>query len=127
MRIRTAYSFKAAAGKIEDVMGRLVECGYEAAPITDRNSTFGYVRWDKLAKKKKLKPIFGIEIAVVEDLAAPKPILDYWTFVAIEEIKQLNILFETARIKGKLVALQKRLLQDQPSLLIHEQGAVYSP
>jgi hypothetical protein len=95
-RIRTGFSFRAAVGKIEDVMARLVECGYPAAPITDRASTFGFVKWSKLAKANNLKPVFGIELAVTETLREKKQTLDYWTFIAKDSLIPIHDLFELA-------------------------------
>ena len=65
LKVRTGYSFRQAAGKLEEVMDRLQEIGSEYAPITDRASTFGFYRWSKLAKERGLKPVFGVELGVV--------------------------------------------------------------
>jgi DNA-directed DNA polymerase III PolC len=96
IRVRTGYSFRSAAGGIEDVMSRLQECDYPAAPITDRSSTFGWVKWSKLAKKNGLKPVFGVELAVTDSIHAKKPAVDYWTFIAHDSLRPLNQLIETA-------------------------------
>lgn len=96
MRIRTGYSFHTAFGHIEDVMARLKEIGWSCAPITDRNSTFGFNRWAKLVQKNSLKPIFGVELAVAEKLGEKKPTVDFWTFVAIDDIAPLNDLIAVA-------------------------------
>lgn len=77
-------------------MNRIIECGYTAAPITDRASTFGFSRWSKLSEKHKLKPVFGLELAVTESISAKKPIVDYWTFIAKDDILPLHKLFELA-------------------------------
>ena len=95
-RIRTGFSFRSAVGKLEDVMARLIECGYAAAPITDRASTFGWARWAKLAEKNNLKPVFGVELAVTESIHAKKPIVDYWTFIAKGDITPINDLLNLA-------------------------------
>lgn len=96
MRIRTGYSFRVAAGMIEDVMSRVQETGMEYAPISDRASTFGFNRWTKLAKKAGLKPIYGVEIAVTPSLNAKKPVVDYWTFFAQDDIRVINELLHLA-------------------------------
>jgi DNA polymerase III alpha subunit len=90
MRIRTGYSFRTAAGHLNDVMSRLQECGYPVAPISDRCSTFGFNRWTKLAKKAGLKPLYGVELAVVPKLGESKPIIDYWTFFAKHDLRSLH-------------------------------------
>ena len=94
--IRTGYSFRVAVGKLDDVMSRLVECEYPAAPICDRASMFGFVRWSKLSKKNNQKPVFGVELGVCDSLNAKKPIIDYWTFIAKDSLVPINKLFELA-------------------------------
>lgn len=101
-RIRTGYSFRTAAGKLEEVMDRLIEAGYAYAPVTDRASAFAWVRWDKLAKKKGLKPVFGIELAVnIGEGQEKRPTVDYWTFIAKDDLLPLNQLFELATTQFK--------------------------
>lgn len=96
MRVRTGYSFRSAVGSIEAVMDRVVEVGMKAAPISDRASTFGWVRWKKLAAKRGLRPIFGVELAVTDSINAPRPISDYWTFFAIDAVESVNNLITLA-------------------------------
>lgn len=96
LRIRTGYSFRAATGHLSEVMDRLKEVGATAAPITDRASAFGWVRWSKLADKAGLKPVFGVELAVTNSINADKPVVDYWTFLAISSVAPINRLVELA-------------------------------
>jgi DNA polymerase III alpha subunit len=99
LKVRTGYSFRSAAGHLEEVMSRLVECGSTVAPITDTSSTFGWARWDKLAKKNGLKPVFGVELAVSRPGLDKKPAIDYWTFLAKEDIGAVNRLVELATLQ----------------------------
>jgi DNA polymerase III alpha subunit len=115
IRVRTGYSFRTAAGMIEDVMARLKECEYPAAPITDRASTFGWAKWSKLSKKSGLKPVFGVELAVTESIHAKKPAVDYWTFVAGDSVTEIN----------RLVELATQQFRYEP-LLTYEQAAAAS-
>lgn len=96
MRIRTGYSFRNAAGMIGEVMDRLEEINLGVAPITDRASAFGWVRWSKLAKERGLRPIFGVELAVTENRMAKKPVFDHWTFFPKDDLEALNLLIELA-------------------------------
>jgi len=96
MRIRTGYSFRTAVGSVENVMSRVKELGWDAAPISDRASTFGYVKWRKEAKKAGLRPVYGVELGVTDSLSAKKPAIDHWTFWAIDDLKYLNLLVEKA-------------------------------
>lgn len=96
IRIRTGYSFRTAVGSIEDVLARLKEIGSPVAPITDRESTFGFVRWAKAAKKAELKPIYGVELACCPELGLNRPPADMWTFLAIDELEPLHKLIALA-------------------------------
>ncbi len=94
--IRTGYSLRRAFGHLDDVMKRLIECEATAAPIADTCTTFGFVKWAKLCKKNNIKPVFGVEIAVASDLENKKPVLDYWSFMAIDSLRPLNDLIKLA-------------------------------
>lgn len=102
MRIRTGFSFKTAVGHLEEVADRLVEIGWKVAPISDRMSTFGFARWTKLVEKKGLRPVYGVELPVVPELGAKKPIVDYWTFFAKDELRELHAVVELATAQGGL-------------------------
>lgn len=96
MRVRSGYSFRQAVGSLEDVMARIVELGWPIAPLADRASTFGWVRWKKLAEKNGKVPVFGVELAVTDSINAKRPTSDYWTFYAIDDIEGINRLVELA-------------------------------
>lgn len=68
LKVRTEYSFRYVYGPIEKVVMKLKETGCEAAAITDRSSTYGHVQWSKYCKKYGIKPIFGVELAFIEDV-----------------------------------------------------------
>ena len=62
IRTRTEYSFRKAYGPINN----LVEIAGEAMGIVDA-VTWGHVAFNNACKKAGVKPIFGVEIAIVED------------------------------------------------------------
>ncbi|MEE8263238.1 MAG: DNA polymerase III subunit alpha [Gammaproteobacteria bacterium] len=95
-RIRTGYSFRSAVGKIDDVIARLKVCDYPAAPITDRSSAFGWVKWARLCAQNNMRPVFGVELAVTSSLGTKKPTVDYWTFIAHDDVKFINHLISLA-------------------------------
>ena len=110
MRIRTGFSFRTAVGHLEDVMSRIKEIGWNVAPISDRCSTFGFVDWTELAIKNNLRPLYGVELAVVPELGASKPVIDYWTFFAKKSLKDLH----------ELIAIATGHPGKEPSLLYSE-------
>ena len=100
--IRTGYSFKTAIGHFDEVLSRLIETGWTAAPIADRNSTFGFNRWAKAASKAGLKPVFGVELGVVTEFGQKRPASDYWTFLALDDIKTINdIVYQATSNPGR--------------------------
>lgn len=96
LKVRTGYSFRAAAGKIESVLDRLQELGHSHAPITDRASTFGFYRWKKACEARGMTPVFGVELAVTASINAKKPSADHWTFVARDSLEPINRLMTLA-------------------------------
>lgn len=105
MRTRTGYSFKHAVGHLDEVADRLAAIGWSVGPMTDRLSTYGYVKWTKVCEKKGLRPIYGVELPVVADLNDKKSPADYWTFIAKEEVRYINRLVGLATSQGKFPAL----------------------
>lgn len=106
---RSGYSFHTAIGHVDEVLSRLVEIGATQAPLTDRCSTFGFIKWTKAAKKLNLRPLYGVELAVVPEFSA-KPIIDHVRFMAIDSLAPLN----------ELIGLATSNPGKEPSLLYHE-------
>lgn len=99
---RTGYSFRFAVGKLDDVMGRLKAIGHTTAPIADRMSTFAYARWAKAARKAGLRPIFGVELPVTPDPKEANPSIDWWTFLAMDDVGVINqLIWEATRAHTK--------------------------
>jgi DNA polymerase III alpha subunit len=105
MRIRTGYSFRQAVGHIEEALDGIKRMGLPFAPITDRASTFGFVRWSKLCKKNDIKPVFGVELAVTDEPESKKPSFDYWTFVAKSSLVPVHEALELATAQFRYEAL----------------------
>lgn len=96
IRVRTGYSFRTAVGALEAVAARLKQINAPVWPITDRASTFGFTRWNKLAGKSGKRPLFGVELAVTPSINEKKPTVDYWTFLAKQDIAEVNRLVQLA-------------------------------
>src|SRR3954466_13918942 len=68
LKVRTEYSFRTVYGPVDKVTERLKMLGCHSAAITDRSSTFGHVQWSRACKAAGIKPIFGVELAFIEDV-----------------------------------------------------------
>lgn len=64
LRNRTEFSFGYAVGRLNNVL-MAQEAGAHAG-ICDRHGTWGHVRWSKECKATGHKPLFGVELALVE-------------------------------------------------------------
>ena len=121
VRVRTGYSFRMAVGRIEDVIDRIKEMGWKAAPITDTASTFGWVKWSKLCKKNDIKPVFGVELAVSRSINEKKPSVDYWTFIAKDSLVPLHELVSLATSQFRyqpVISVEQALERDDVFIIM---------
>lgn len=63
LRTRTEFSFRAAYGKIEDI----IASQGQFVAITDKGNTFGHVPFYKECKQQGKRPILGVELTFVQD------------------------------------------------------------
>ena len=99
LRLRTAFSFRHAAGKLEEIANRLQENKATIAPITDRGSAFGWANWTKVCDKAGIRPIYGVELAVTtaHNRANDKRLnADHFTFLAKKDLTEINRLINLA-------------------------------
>jgi len=95
LRNRTEHSYRTAYGKLERVLDHQQA---KAAGIVDRHGTWGHVRWSKACKAKGIKPIFGVELAVVADMEVrEKQPANFMSFLArnnsgLKELYELTSL-----------------------------------
>ena len=59
--IRTEYSFKEVFYHLEQAIDDSIAGGHDSICIMD-NTTFGYVKFEKLCREKGVKPIFGLRL-----------------------------------------------------------------
>ena len=64
LKVRTEYSFRKAFGSVKNIVEN---CQENSIAITDFGGTWGHVAFSQVCKKFGKKPIFGVELAVVED------------------------------------------------------------
>ncbi|MBT2392467.1 DNA polymerase III subunit alpha [Streptomyces sp. ISL-1] len=69
VHVASGYSARYGASHPEDLVERAAERGMSALALTDRNTVTGVVRFAKAAMKHGIRPVFGIDLAVVPLLA----------------------------------------------------------
>lgn len=88
LKCRTEYSFRTAYGRIEQILER------GGVGICDRNGTWGHVQFAKAAKRKGIKPVFGVELACVEDATLREKQPANWMSFLAKNNKGLKELYE---------------------------------
>lgn len=64
----TTYSFLDGYGTPEQLAKRLKILGRTACAITDHGNVFGHVKYQKIMKANDIKPIFGCEFYIVDNI-----------------------------------------------------------
>src|SRR5215510_9315282 len=98
VKIRTGYSFRHAVGLPDEIVDWASQQAWPGLAIADTGA-FGWVRWAKACKKRDIKPVFGLELAVAlqeGSLHVGKPVTDMCTFIAKNTVEPLSNLFHTA-------------------------------
>ncbi|GIW66299.1 MAG: DNA-directed DNA polymerase [Candidatus Parcubacteria bacterium] len=71
LHVHTHYSLLDGLAKIDNLIKRAVELGYDSLAITDHGNLYGVIEFYKLCKKNNIKPIIGVEAYL-----APRKITD---------------------------------------------------
>jgi DNA polymerase III alpha subunit len=116
--IKTGYSFRVAAGHLPDVISRIKEIDWTVAPMADRCSTYGFTRWTKLCEKEGLRPVYGVELGVTQELGAKKQTLDFWQFLAVDSLRPLHdLIYQATGNPGRLPSLTYEQALAAPGLI----------
>ena len=67
LRAHSHYSLLQALPKVDDLVKKALEYGYNALAITDTNNMYGAIEFYKECKKKGIKPILATEIEIIYD------------------------------------------------------------
>lgn len=71
LNIKTEYSFGHVYGHIDNIINKVSKMANYAG-IADIDNTFGHVKWSKACQEYKIKPIFGVQLAVVNSISQIK-------------------------------------------------------
>lgn len=66
----STYSFLDGFGTPGQIVARITDLGFKAHAITDHGNTFGHAAYEKATKATGIKPIFGCEFYIVDDMYA---------------------------------------------------------
>jgi DNA polymerase-3 subunit alpha len=66
----STFSFLDGYGTPEQIAQRIKELGHSSCAITDHGNVFAHVPWQKACRNAGIKPIFGCEFYVCDDMTA---------------------------------------------------------
>ena len=102
LRIRTEFSFGETFASIKSTVARLSEMGVKAAGIVD-TGTWGHVQWSVACRAAGITPMFGVQIAVVDQLDSPdRPAMWFLAISAagLKELYHFSSLAERQAVRG---------------------------
>lgn len=68
LHAHSTYSMLDGYGKIEQIVERYIELGRNAGTVSDHGNIFAHVPFEQKMRKAGLKPIFGCEFYIVQDM-----------------------------------------------------------
>ena len=73
LHLHSQYSLLDGAIRLKDLYPRLHEFGMSSVALTDHGNMFGAVDFYKGARKAGIKPIFGVETYICNDMSKKEP------------------------------------------------------
>ena len=99
LKLKTQYSFRHSFGTIPEVLDCLDTTKY--AGICDRSGTWGHREWAKECKKRNIKPLFGVELAIVENMEKrERQPINWMSFIALNN-EGLREIYELVAIASE--------------------------
>ena len=86
--IQTEYSFKQVFYHLEQAIDDSIEAGHDSVCIMD-NTTFGYVKFERLCREKGIRPIFGLRVFLTDEQVKSRS--KYETYNICEEVLLIAI------------------------------------
>jgi DNA polymerase-3 subunit alpha len=101
LHVHSEYSIIDGLSKISEIADRTVEIGAPACGLTDHGVVQGHLEFDKIFRKRNLKPIFGCELYHGEHFGIKKPKRDQSHLIAFAQTDEgLKNLWRLNDISG---------------------------
>jgi DNA polymerase III alpha subunit len=117
LRLRTEFSFRRAYGKLDTVLDKVGTV--PVAGITD-DGTWGHVAWEKECKARGIKPIFGVEIALVKDAELRKKQRHAYAAFLAKNNAGLKKLYELVQLSHQQFYYIPRLSYDDVDWVLNK-------
>lgn len=113
LNVKTGYSFGQVYGHLDKVAEKCSKLGGYAG-IADLGNTFAHIPWEKACKKVGIKPIYGVQLPVVEDLDLKerRSAFNWMTFIA-RNTKGLQEIYRLVDISFQQFYYRQRISYGQ--------------
>ncbi len=126
----STFSWLDGYGTPDQIMDRIVELDQDTCAITDHGNVVGHVPWQKAAKKFGIKPIYGCEFYIVDNMRERTKIqptlgasaIPHLTVLAHNEVGYRNLL-RLNRVSYEEGFYYKNRI-DWDELLKHQEGLI---
>ncbi|MEO0149878.1 MAG: PHP domain-containing protein [candidate division WOR-3 bacterium] len=93
LHVHSEYSLLDGAARIDDLIKKAKELGFEALALTDHGNLFGAIEFYVKALEEGIKPILGMEAYIVDDLNdRSKRDYNHLTLLAMDERGWKNLI-----------------------------------
>ncbi len=120
INIKTGYTFKAVYGHLDQIAKKCFDLCIDAGikepygGIADLGNTFAHIPWKKACEKVGVKPIYGVQLPVTEDLQKKERRYPFnWMTMIARNMDGLQEIYELTDISFKQFYYRQRITYDQ--------------
>lgn len=113
LNIKTGYSFKQVYGHLDKIAEKCARLGSYGG-IADLGNTFAHIPWRKACKKANIKPIYGVQLPVVDELQ--RDIRRYpfnWMTLIAKTTEGLQEIYRLVDLSFQQMYYRQRITYDQ--------------
>ncbi len=121
LRLHTEYSLSDGLVRVKPLVDRVAELGMSAVAVTDRSNFYGLVKIYKKAFSSGVKPIFGVDLMVMETSDPEQAYPICLLAMDDEGYRNLTVLISKSYVDGQYLG---RPYVDKTWLTDHAQGVI---
>lgn len=109
LHAHSTYSFLDGYGTPTQIASRIAELGHDSVAVTDHGNVFAHVPYAKAMKKMGIKPIYGCEFYIVDDMTAREK---HQSSLGVDAFPHVTVLAENSMGYGNLLRLSRKSWED---------------
>lgn len=124
LNLKTGYTFKAVYGHLDKIAEKCAYLCKDAGiskpygGIADLGNTFAHIPWQKACKKTGIKPIYGVQLPVVDELQRKVRRYPFnWMTLIAKDVKGLQEIYKLVDLSFQQFYYRQRITYDQINTL----------